>query len=105
MFYSFTRWLFAAILSFFYRWEHLGGSIPGDGPIVIVGNHPNGLIDPVAVMRLTKRPVRFLAKAPIFKMPVLGWLVRGMHCLPVYRKQDDPTQMGKNEETFQAAYA
>jgi len=106
MVYAFFRWFFAAALGIFYRWTApAGGAIPTEGPLVIVGNHPNGLIDPVAVMRLTHRPVRFLAKAPIFKMPVLGALVRAMKCLPVYRKQDDPSQMGKNDETFKAAHA
>jgi len=104
MAYRFVRWIFTAGLSLFYRWHLLEGAIPAQGPLVIVGNHPNALIDPVAVMRLTGRPVRFLAKAPIFKMPVLGGLVRLMRCLPVYRKQDDPSQMGKNDDTFKAAH-
>jgi len=105
MVYGFFRWIFATALSVYYRWTLTQGAIPSDGPLVICGNHPNGLIDPVAVMRLTQRPVRFMAKAPIFKMPVLGWIVKGMKCLPVYRKQDDPSQMGKNDETFKAAHA
>jgi 1-acyl-sn-glycerol-3-phosphate acyltransferase len=104
MAYSFLSWVFTTALTLFYRWRHLGGAIPAKGPVVIVGNHPNGLIDPIAVMRLTGRPLRFLAKAPIFKMPVLGSLVRALHALPVHRKQDDAAQMGKNEETFQAAH-
>lgn len=105
MVYGFFRTVFATALSIFYRWTTTEGAIPEGGPLVICGNHPNGLIDPVAVMRLTRRPVRFLAKAPIFKMPVLGNLVRAMRCLPVYRKQDDPSQMGKNDETFKAVHA
>jgi glycerol-3-phosphate O-acyltransferase/dihydroxyacetone phosphate acyltransferase len=107
MFYAFCRGLFSTALEIFYRWTRTEGVIPESGPLVIVGNHQNGLIDPAAVMRLTRRPVRFLAKAPIFKAPVLGSVVRGMRCLPVYRKQDEggQEQMGKNDETFKAAHA
>jgi hypothetical protein len=36
-------------------------------------------------------------------MPVIGRLLRGLGALPVYRKQDDPSQMGRNEGTFEAA--
>ena len=70
---------------------------------MFVGNHPNGLIDPALVFVLTHRHVTFLAKEPLFRIPVIGWLLRGLQCLPVYRKQDDPSQMGKNEGTLDAA--
>ncbi|MFL5321804.1 MAG: lysophospholipid acyltransferase family protein, partial [Myxococcaceae bacterium] len=66
-------------------------------------NHPNALVDPALVFCLTGRKVTFLAKAPLFKMPVIGWLLKGLDALPVYRKQDDPTQMTKNEGTLDAA--
>lgn len=104
LFYRFVRWLTGLALAVFYKREVFGGAIPQEGPILLVGNHPNGLVDPVLVMRLAPRPVRLLGKAPLFKMPLIGFLARRMHALPVYRRQDDPGQTTKNEETFEAAW-
>ena len=74
-----------------------------DGPVIFVGNHPNALVDPALVFVITSRPVTFLAKAPLFRLPLIGWLLRGLRALPVYRKQDNPGLMAQNEGTFEAA--
>jgi glycerol-3-phosphate O-acyltransferase / dihydroxyacetone phosphate acyltransferase len=88
----------------FYRRTLLGADVPREGPVLLVGNHPNGLVDPVFVAGATQRPVRFLGKEPLFRMPVLGAVLRGMGTLPVYRARDgfDTTA---NEETFRAVHA
>ena len=52
--------------------------IPSDGPILFCANHPNSLIDPVLIGITAKRPVSFMAKAPLFRTPILGPL---MHAL------------------------
>nr|WP_211194270.1 1-acyl-sn-glycerol-3-phosphate acyltransferase [Pyxidicoccus fallax] len=90
-------------LRLFYRVKVNAPFSEPEGPVLFVGNHPNGLIDPGLVFILTRRKVTFLAKAPLFKMPVIGALLRGLDALPVYRKQDDPTKMGGNEGTLEAA--
>jgi 1-acyl-sn-glycerol-3-phosphate acyltransferase len=76
-----------------------------EGPVMFVANHPNSLVDPALLFVVTNRPITFLAKAPLFDMPLLGWLLRGLGALPVYRRQDDPTQMARNEGTLDAAVA
>jgi 1-acyl-sn-glycerol-3-phosphate acyltransferase len=48
--------------------------------------------------------VRFLAKAPLFSDPKVGWLVRGAGAIPVYRRVDDPTLTGQNVDMFRAVY-
>lgn len=103
MFYACVRALVALTLRLFYRVKVNAPPSEPEGPVIFVGNHPNGLIDPALVFILTRRRVTFLAKAPLFKLPVIGWLLRGLDALPVFRKQDDPSQMGKNEGTLDAA--
>jgi glycerol-3-phosphate O-acyltransferase / dihydroxyacetone phosphate acyltransferase len=85
----------------FYRRVHLGGAVPAEGAALLVANHPNGLVDPVVVARATERRVRLLAKEPLFRMPIVSLLVKGMGCLPVYRAKDgaDPRA---NASTFAA---
>jgi glycerol-3-phosphate O-acyltransferase / dihydroxyacetone phosphate acyltransferase len=55
------------------------------------------------VFILTDRHVTFLAREPLFRVPVLGWILRGLDALPVFRKQDHPGLMEKNEGTLDAA--
>jgi 1-acyl-sn-glycerol-3-phosphate acyltransferase len=98
-----VRALVALSLRLFYRVRVNAPAAEPEGPVVFVGNHPNGLIDPALVFILTRRRVTFMAKAPLFKLPVIGWILRGLDALPVYRKQDDPGQMGRNEGTLEAA--
>jgi glycerol-3-phosphate O-acyltransferase / dihydroxyacetone phosphate acyltransferase len=87
----------------FYRVRVAAPEREPEGPVIFVGNHPNGLMDPALVFILTRRKVTFLAKAPLFALPVLGALLRGLDALPVFRRQDDPGQMNRNEGTFEAA--
>jgi 1-acyl-sn-glycerol-3-phosphate acyltransferase len=90
---------FAARL--YYRQERLGEAVPTAGPVLLVANHPNGLVDAVLVAGTTEREVRFLGKAPLFDMPVLGSILRAMGTLPVYRVSDGH-DTAQNEETFRA---
>jgi glycerol-3-phosphate O-acyltransferase / dihydroxyacetone phosphate acyltransferase len=82
--------------------ERSGGPIP-DGPVLVVANHPNSLLDPLVIFRVAGRPTRPLAKAPLFRQPLVGTLLRGLGGLPVYRAVDDPAQMHRNEDTFRGA--
>lgn len=88
----------------FYRLAVTGRRVPRSGPVLLVANHPNSLMDPAMVAAVAGRPVRFLAKAPLFTDPLLGWLVRGSGSIPVFRRQDDPAQLARNDETFRAVH-
>ena len=104
-------WLLPALASVsafatkvYYRFAVAGGDVPRTGPVLLVANHPNSLLDPAMVAAAARRPVRFLAKSSLFTHPVVGWLVRGAGAIPVYRQQDDPTQMRRNLEMFRAVH-
>jgi 1-acyl-sn-glycerol-3-phosphate acyltransferase len=73
--------------------------------VILAVNHPNGLIDPLFLLCLSPRPVSFLAKAPLFEMPVIGWFVRALGSIPVYRRQDGGFDPAKNRQTFDRARA
>ncbi len=87
----------------FYRLTVAGERVPRTGPVLLVANHPNSLMDPALVAAVAGRPVRFLAKAPLFTDPLVGFLVRGSGALPVYRKHDGVE--GSNDDTFRAVDA
>ena len=89
---------------FFRRIEIIGWEKVPSRPVIFAVNHPNGLIDPLFLLCFTPRPVSFLAKAPLFTMPVIGWFTRGLDAIPVYRTQDNYAT-SQNRETFAAARA
>jgi 1-acyl-sn-glycerol-3-phosphate acyltransferase len=93
-----------ALRIYFQRIEVTGlEHVPRDTPVIFVLNHPNALVDPVFLLCLAPRRVSFLAKEPLFRMPVIGYLVKALDSLPVYRRQDEGQDVTRNEETFVAA--
>ena len=93
-----------ALRVYFRRIEIIGlEHVPLVSPVIFVLNHPNALVDPVFLFCLAPRRVSFLAKAPLFRMPVLGYLIRALDSLPVYRRKDEGEDVARNAETFVAA--
>jgi glycerol-3-phosphate O-acyltransferase/dihydroxyacetone phosphate acyltransferase len=90
--------------TFFRRIESVGWEKVPAAPVIFAVNHPNGLIDPLFLLCFTPRPISFLAKAPLFRMPLIGWFARGLDTIPVYRTQDN-VSTSKNQEMFAAARA
>jgi glycerol-3-phosphate O-acyltransferase/dihydroxyacetone phosphate acyltransferase len=88
----------------YYRIRYAGEGVPRAGPVLLVANHPNSLLDPMVVVAAARRRVRFLAKAPLFDDPKTRWLVRSAGAIPVYRRSDDPSQLEKNVDAFDAVY-
>jgi 1-acyl-sn-glycerol-3-phosphate acyltransferase len=70
--------------------------------VLVTANHPNALLDPLLIFdrRTAARP---LAKAPLFEQVFVGSMLRALGGLPIYRRQDDPAQMHRNDETFRRA--
>jgi len=88
----------------YYRVRVAGVEVPGTGPLLLVANHPNSLLDPALVAIAAGRPVRWLARAGLFEQRDIGWLIRGSGAIPVYRAADDPELTSRNREMFEAAH-
>ena len=99
------RWIVRRLIRLYYpRIEVTGrNGIPRQGPVLLVANHANSLIDPVIVGIAADRSVRFFAKAPLFDTPVLGRLMRALGMLPAFRGQDDSKQVRRNLESLDIA--
>lgn len=77
--------------------------IPASGAVLLAANHPNSLIDPVLLGIAARRPVRLMAKAPLFSIPLFGDVLRALGMVPAYRGSDDAKQVTKNLESLAVA--
>src|SRR5262245_34438164 len=77
--------------------------VPSSGPVLFVANHANSLMDPVVIGIVAGRPVHFLAKAPLFEIPVVGRVMHALGMVPAFRGSDDASQVGRNVESLSRA--
>jgi 1-acyl-sn-glycerol-3-phosphate acyltransferase len=65
-----------------------GANVPMEGGLVVVANHGSDL-DPPLLGHALGRPVAFMAKAELFRVPLLGRLIRSCGAYPVSRGASD----------------
>jgi 1-acyl-sn-glycerol-3-phosphate acyltransferase len=85
-----AAWLLARFLLhllFGYRTEG-AEKVPEKGPVILAANHLS-ILDPIAIGAGIKRPVSFLARADVFRLPVLSWLLPRLYAIPVERGTGD----------------
>ncbi len=90
------------VLKAFFREVEVVGSerIPRDRPLVLIANHVNGLIDPLLLVEPLPVHPRFLAKSTLWKHPLVRPFLTLAGAIPVYRRQDEGSDLAKNAETF-----
>ncbi|MDP2311911.1 MAG: lysophospholipid acyltransferase family protein [Pseudomonadota bacterium] len=91
-----AAWL--ALIRLYYREIAVTGTPPAEGPVILVANHPNGLLDPLVLCIGVDRPVAFLSKSTLFSNPLARRILRAFSAIPVYRAKEADT--AQNEETF-----
>lgn len=63
-------------------------NIPRSGPVILAPNH-RAHVDPPYLSLITPRPMHFMAKEELFKVPVLSAIIRGVGTFPVKRGVPD----------------
>jgi glycerol-3-phosphate O-acyltransferase / dihydroxyacetone phosphate acyltransferase len=88
--YAPIRALASLLMRAFFRKVEVTGleHLPRDGGGVIVSWHPNGMIDPALIFTQLPRRVVFGARHGLFAVPMLGWLMRRIGTVPIYRAMD-----------------
>ena len=77
------------------------------GPLLLAGNHPNTLMDPLLAAVNRRQPIAFLAKSTFFKNPIVRAIMESGNSIPIYRAQDAgpgpqtaEQRAAQNEATF-----
>lgn len=72
-----------------YRLEVRGQeNVPATGPLVVTGNHES-MLDPFILAAAIPRPMRYLAKSELWRVPLLGAWLDSVEAIPVRRGRSD----------------
>lgn len=80
-------------LMFGKKWRGME-NIPSDGGIIVAANHAS-LLDPLTAAHFlynANRPPRILAKASLWRVPFVGWVLRRTQMIPVLRGSAEASQ-------------
>ena len=89
MIYTAVRRLLAPVCRVIYRVEVRGEQhVPADGPVVVAANHPS-VLDPFVLSTAVERPLRYVAKAELWRVPLWAPLLDALGGIPVNRDMGD----------------
>ncbi|MBW4082852.1 1-acyl-sn-glycerol-3-phosphate acyltransferase [Paenibacillus sp. S150] len=85
MIYVICRGLLRLIYAILFPLKIIGKeNVPEEGGVLLCANHIS-LLDPMTIGIKLRRQVKYMAKAELFKVPVLGWLINKLGAFPVKR--------------------
>ena len=87
--YRFFYYTLGWIVRFFHRIKVTGrDNVPRSGGCILCANHI-AILDIFSIGASVPRPINFLAKRELFKVPVLSFLIRSAGAIPLERKKTD----------------
>ena len=103
--YSFLRHYVDLALKLSYRTVRYVGydKIPQDGAVIYAPNHTNALMDALVILAMDRKPKVFVARADIFRKPILAKIFTFMRIMPIMRLRDGVDEVKKNYETIERA--
>lgn len=79
-------------------------NLPQDGPLVIASNHLNDA-DPGIICTRIRRPIAFMAKIELFRIPLLAQFLRAFGSFPVRRGEADISTLRISNENLKLGRA
>lgn len=89
MLYQLFRFIFLIMFKITNRFRSIGAAnLPDSGPVMLVSNHISN-IDPLVLGSAVNRQVWYIAKDSLFRIPVVGQLLKAWGAFPVKRGRGD----------------
>lgn len=103
--YAVLRYYVDFVLKLSYRTIRYVGreKIPQDGAVIYAPNHTNALMDALVILAMDRKAKVFVARADIFKKPLLAKIFTFLKIMPIMRMRDGMDEVRKNNETIQKA--
>lgn len=103
--YDVLRYYVDFVLKLSYRNIHYVGRerIPRDGAIIYAPNHTNALMDAMVILAMDHSAKVFVARADIFRKPVLAKIFKFLKIMPIMRIRDGFDEVRKNQQTIEKA--
>ena len=77
--------------------------IPQDGAVIFAPNHTNALMDALVILAMDRKPKVFVARADIFRKPLLAKIFSFLKIMPIMRMRDGIDEVKKNNQTIEKA--
>jgi 1-acyl-sn-glycerol-3-phosphate acyltransferase len=92
--YHLFKWsVVSPVLHAYFRGRIYGAErVPQNGPLIVVSNHASDF-DPLILSCCVRRPVAYMAKEELFRVPVLGSAIQLYGAYPVKRGAADRSAM------------
>ena len=106
MIYQFLKFTVGIGIRFYYKEIKILNSkaLSHDGPLIIIANHPNTLMDAMMIGFVSKRPIYFMAKATLFNSKFKLWLLQSLNMIPINRQGEKSIKGISNQGSFDACY-
>ena len=103
--YAFLRYYVDLVLKLSYRNIRYVNRerIPQDGAVIYAPNHTNALMDALVILAMDRKAKVFVARADIFKKPLLAKIFAFLKIMPIMRLRDGVDEVKKNYETIEKA--
>ena len=103
--YWFLRYYVDFTLKLSYRNIRYVGTekIPHDSAIIYAPNHTNALMDALVILAMDRKAKVFVARADIFKKPILAKIFKFLKIMPIMRMRDGIDEVKKNNQTIEKA--
>lgn len=104
--YHLFKWAIVSPMLHTYLQGRIEGAenVPSKGPLIVVANHASDF-DPPIVSSCVRRPVSYMAKEELFKVPVLGRAIELYGAYPVKRGSADRSAIRAALAQLQAGWA
>lgn len=106
MLYRILKFIVGIGIRIYYKEIRMIGreNLPEKGPLLIIANHPNTLMDAWVVGFVCRQPIYFMAKSAFFSSGFRLKILRKLNMIPINRAGEGKAKGVSNDQSFEECY-